>query len=237
MPSIRTKASIPQRQPGVETFVSNPVFLRSIKGGIMRQRWSLLAVLPLLSIAGCQTSFPPAPKPENNLSAPNPTPTITATPKPLTEKEQYLQIKALYDNDAFPSAIEKSSTFLALYPKSQYRERVVRLKRDARRNIPTPDPDIAKAREVIPGVSAFDSKVEIDSSYITIHGTLINNRAEELSYVHITYRLTDKSGAQIGTASDVTSNLQAGGKWRFKATGSMTSDDIHSYSIADLKVY
>lgn len=201
------------------------------------RRFCLLLAGCSLIVAGCEQRGPIAPISPPIRPAASATSKPAPKPKQPTEKERYEQIKALYEADSLVFAIEKASAFLAQYPKSQYRERVIKLKRNARSKIPTPDPDIAKAREIAQGLSAYESKLDLESSYITIHGMLINNRDNELRYVVITYRIQDKSGAQIGTAMDTTTNLLVGGKWRFKATGSLTSEDVANYEIADVTAY
>lgn len=52
-----------------------------------------------------------------------------------------------------------------------------------------------------------------------IRGTAINNTGHDLSYATVSIRLTDKDGAQVGTATAVTTNLPSGSLWRFDATG------------------
>lgn len=50
-----------------------------------------------------------------------------------------------------------------------------------------------------------------------ITGTVINRRGRTLRYVQITFNLYDDSGAQVGTALANINDLEAGGRWNFRA--------------------
>jgi len=65
-----------------------------------------------------------------------------------------------------------------------------------------------------------------------ITGTVINRRNRKLSYAQITFNLYDESGAQVGTAIANINGLEAGGKWKFKATSFGT--DFSTYKINEL---
>lgn len=50
-----------------------------------------------------------------------------------------------------------------------------------------------------------------------ITGTVVNQRDRTLSYVQITFNLYDETGALVGTALANVNNLEAGGRWNFRA--------------------
>lgn len=50
-----------------------------------------------------------------------------------------------------------------------------------------------------------------------ITGEVVNRRGRKLIYAQITFALYDESGARVGTALDNISDLEAGGRWKFKA--------------------
>ena len=70
------------------------------------------------------------------------------------------------------------------------------------------------------------------ATYIT--GTLTNNKDTDVSYVQIEYVLYDADGAQIGTALANTSNLKAGGVWKFEAVAMVEPANVASYERADI---
>lgn len=70
------------------------------------------------------------------------------------------------------------------------------------------------------------------ATYIT--GTLTNNKNTDVSYVQIEYVLYDADGAQIGTALANTSNLKAGGVWKFEAVAMEEPTNVASYERADI---
>ena len=65
-----------------------------------------------------------------------------------------------------------------------------------------------------------------------ITGIVINRRSRKLSYAQITFHLYDDSGAQVGTAIANINGLEAGGRWKFKATSLGT--DFSKYKINEL---
>lgn len=70
-----------------------------------------------------------------------------------------------------------------------------------------------------------------------IEGYVKNNTSKEYSYVQITFNLYDKDGTLIGTAMDNVNNLEANGKWKFKAASLTTSDEttqIASYKLKEI---
>lgn len=84
-----------------------------------------------------------------------------------------------------------------------------------------------------PNLELLEDKVEIGeygNRYIV--GAVKNNRNRKYSYVQITFALYDESGAQVGTALDNISDLEAGGTWRFKAI--ILEDSARQYKLAEL---
>lgn len=71
-----------------------------------------------------------------------------------------------------------------------------------------------------------------DSFAYYIEGTVKNNTDRSFSYAQITFNLYDKDGAQVGTAMDNISNLDANGTWKIKAIG--MADNIASYKLAEI---
>lgn len=58
-----------------------------------------------------------------------------------------------------------------------------------------------------------------DSGRCSIKGEAENVSGSELRSVIVEFNLYDSSGAQVGTALDTTSNLDAGATWKFEAIG------------------
>lgn len=70
-----------------------------------------------------------------------------------------------------------------------------------------------------------------------IEGYVQNNTDKEYSYVSIEFNLYDADGALIGTAMDNINNLEANGKWKFKASSLTTSEEtaiIASYKLKEI---
>ncbi|WP_077531357.1 FxLYD domain-containing protein [Vreelandella utahensis] len=61
-----------------------------------------------------------------------------------------------------------------------------------------------------------------------ITGILGNNSGHEVSYVQVEINLYDSEGVQTGTTMANTNNLEADGKWRFKA---MPTSDFSKYKV------
>lgn len=53
--------------------------------------------------------------------------------------------------------------------------------------------------------------------YVTITGTITNTTKRDFSYISVTYKIYDASGAVIGTALDNANNIGSGETWRFEA--------------------
>ncbi|MBM4026325.1 MAG: hypothetical protein FJ280_13125 [Planctomycetes bacterium] len=68
-----------------------------------------------------------------------------------------------------------------------------------------------------------------------ITGVVVNRRNREVGYAQISFNLYDASGAQVGSAFDNITNLEAGGKWRFKANAFGT--DFVRFRFAELTGY
>lgn len=67
-----------------------------------------------------------------------------------------------------------------------------------------------------------------------INGYIKNNTNKEYSYVQVTFNLYDKDGNQLGTAVDNINNLEANGRWKFKAIALSETDSIASYKLAEI---
>lgn len=88
-----------------------------------------------------------------------------------------------------------------------------------------------------PSYAIADEDMTGDDYSVTISGTFTNNTDEEISYVQLSYRLLDADGAQIGTAYANTSNLAAGGTWKFEALGTEPLSSVASFELADVTGY
>jgi hypothetical protein len=71
-----------------------------------------------------------------------------------------------------------------------------------------------------PGLTVTDWQwqwptAEYGSRYIV--GTVRNNSDKEFSSVFLDFNLYDSNGAQVGSAGDSVTNLEAHGTWKFKA--------------------
>ena len=70
-----------------------------------------------------------------------------------------------------------------------------------------------------------------------IEGYVQNNTDKEYSYVHVEFNLYDAEGALLGTADDYIDALEANGKWKFKATewiGSDQGKQVASYKLKEV---
>ena len=68
-----------------------------------------------------------------------------------------------------------------------------------------------------------------------IEGYIQNNTNKEYSYVSVEFNLYDADGALIGTALDNVNNLEGNGKWKFKATSLISSDQTQQVASYKLK--
>ena len=67
-----------------------------------------------------------------------------------------------------------------------------------------------------------------------ITGKLTNNTDKTVSYVQVKYILKDAEGAQVGTAWTNTSDLAAGGVWKFEASSLKKPEEVVSYELSDV---
>ena len=75
-----------------------------------------------------------------------------------------------------------------------------------------------------------DETLNTENPYsATITGTLTNNTGSEKSYVSVEYVIYDADGVQIGNAYANTTNLKAGGTWRFEAGTLKAPEEIGSW--------
>lgn len=80
-----------------------------------------------------------------------------------------------------------------------------------------------------------DEQLDTSNQFaLYIKGTLTNNTDNEVSYIQVEYNLYDADGAQVGTALANTSNLKAGGTWKFEAVGTASPDEVASYELIDV---
>lgn len=82
-----------------------------------------------------------------------------------------------------------------------------------------------------------DETLTGDSYTSKIAGTFTNNSGEKLSYVSVSYNLFDAEGNQIDTAYANTSNLDAGGTWKFEATALSGMDKVASFKLGDVTTF
>lgn len=79
----------------------------------------------------------------------------------------------------------------------------------------------------------------VDGGYgsYTVAGTFTNTSGKEMTYVQVSYRMMDASGAQIGTAFANTNNLPDGSSWKFEAVYFDTSAAPASFELADVSYW
>lgn len=82
--------------------------------------------------------------------------------------------------------------------------------------------------------SIADEQMTGDDYTTTIGGTFTNLTDSQLGYVSVSYNLFDADGNQLGTAYANTSNLDAGGTWKFEAVGMYDQAKVASYKLADV---
>ena len=82
--------------------------------------------------------------------------------------------------------------------------------------------------------SIADEQMTGDDYTTTISGAFTNLTDSQLGYVSVSYNLFDADGNQLGTAYANTSNLDAGGTWKFEAVGMYDQAKIASYKLADV---
>lgn len=77
----------------------------------------------------------------------------------------------------------------------------------------------------------LEEKVVKDGYLTYITGTVQNNTDREYSYVQIEISLYDKDGALVNSTLDNINNLEANGKWKFKA---MATSEFSTYKIKEI---
>lgn len=77
----------------------------------------------------------------------------------------------------------------------------------------------AEEEHDVDGLVLFNKSVRgsIDSFSMKITGTVVNRRPVAVRFAEIRFRVYDSTGAQVGTAFAVINDLEAGGRWNFKA--------------------
>jgi len=66
-----------------------------------------------------------------------------------------------------------------------------------------------------------------DARHYEITGTVVNRRAEAVTFAHVTFNIYNESGAQVSSAFATINNLEPGGRWEFKAIGFTTNGRSH----------
>lgn len=67
-----------------------------------------------------------------------------------------------------------------------------------------------------------------------IEGTITNKTNSKMSYVQVIFNLYDENGIQVGTAMDNINNLEANGKWKFKAMSLDFDGQAKSYKLSEI---
>lgn len=73
--------------------------------------------------------------------------------------------------------------------------------------------------------------------FATVTGSLKNNSGEKVGSVVLTYTLFDVEGNQVGTATAMTSDLEADKTWKFEAVGTETPDKVASFKLSSVDAY
>ena len=98
---------------------------------------------------------------------------------------------------------------------------------------PAPEPEPVKEDYTI-----TDETLDNSNSFaLYIRGVLTNNTDRNVSYIQLEYVLYDANGVQVGTAYANTSNLKAGGSWKFDAIGTASPDEVASYELVDITAF
>jgi hypothetical protein len=72
-----------------------------------------------------------------------------------------------------------------------------------------------------------------EGGYVKVKGRVVNKMGRDLRYVQIQFNCYDKSGAQVDTVWTNTTNLEAGGTWKFEGTG-FRGDEVANVKLAAL---
>ena len=90
------------------------------------------------------------------------------------------------------------------------------------------------AEEQEPYTIAEEAEDRSNQYDFKITGVLTNNTDAEKSYISVEYVLYDADGNQIGTALANTSNLKAGGTWKYEASSLTDPSKVASWERADI---
>lgn len=66
-----------------------------------------------------------------------------------------------------------------------------------------------------------------------VTGVVVNKMGRDLGYAQISIQAYDKSGAQVDTTMANTNNLEANGRWKFKAVG-LHEGEIDHFKVGNL---
>lgn len=100
-----------------------------------------------------------------------------------------------------------------------------------------PDGAAAGSDEAADKYVITDEALEGDAYTCKVAGVFTNQTDAEMNYVSVSYNLFDGEGAQIGTAVASTSNLAAGGTWKFEAFGTVAVDEVARFELADVTAF
>ena len=94
----------------------------------------------------------------------------------------------------------------------------------------------SKKEESKSDLSLDDHKAHVDEvGYVYIEGSVTNNTNENYPYVEIEFGLYDEDNAFVGAAIDNTTDLEAGGTWKFKAVSFCDIDSADKYALINLR--
>lgn len=79
-----------------------------------------------------------------------------------------------------------------------------------------------------------ETTTSFDGITYYIEGTITNKTNSKMSYVQVIFNLYDETGAQVGTAMDNVNNLEANGKWKFKAMSLDFDGKAKSYKLSEI---
>lgn len=82
-------------------------------------------------------------------------------------------------------------------------------------------------------VASDDIGFEAGSWIVT--GTARNQCGRTIGSGRVVYKITNSSGAIIGNVSDSVSGIEAGGTWKFKATGPVPDEDFGGYELVSVE--
>jgi len=94
--------------------------------------------------------------------------------------------------------------------------------------------DSGTSTDDTPKYTVSNEAADTSGYYVKITGELTNNTDKDVNYIQVEYVLYDASGAQVGTAYATTTNLKAGGMWRYEAVSTKEPSEIASFELADV---